>query len=276
MRTALTVTYTFGVGFFLVLWLLLRRPEERNRFLKRVYGSTPGFDTRDLQSLRAVLLHCIVIICLLVIGINIGASIIIAISAAFIPSVAKHIRFQKRKTQIDGQVETFLTNLSCALYLDPSIFHGLNEAKNEAGPPMRDEVCKTLAEIEAGAALSDAIYRLSHRVNDEVFEMAIHGITICSETGGDLARYLNSLAQLKRDRARIKGRVKAMASQQKATAKIVAFIPILFIGLIWMANPSFLQYFTSPIGIGAAVYSVISVAIGFVVMNKMGELRPGG
>ena len=271
---SLFILYSFLFIFFGTLSVIARKSERRERFLKRLNAALNVDKDESMFILAPFLVHGSVMLVLLWINFNIASSFVIAILSAFVPLALRIAGKKKRRRRIDGQIEPFLVNLSSAFFANPSLQHALREAGNETEAPMKNEINKVLMEIEAGAAQNDAFRRMGERIDEEILTMAINGVSICSETGGGLAKYLNRLAGLKRDRARLTGRIAAMSSQQKVTAKIVAMIPLVFLGLIWAANPSFFSYFKSPIGLGVVAYSATSIMAGFIVMNKMTDLFP--
>lgn len=266
--------YVFATVFFGSFYISSQKNEQKKRLVFRNNIQVSKRDALILRMSTVLLFQCSAFLFLIWLGEDIPRALLFSFCVSSIPEVIKFTNRRSLRNKLDSQIEPFLQNLSSALYVNHSFRQALREALDEADAPLRNEIYRVLIEIEAGAAQNDALHRFAGRIGDEVLNMAIDGIAICSETGGELPGYFDRLVELKRERRRINGRIAAMSSQQKTTARIVTLLPVAFLGVIGFVNPSYLLYFKSSIGVGVISYSTASILIGFVVMNKMTKLLP--
>jgi tight adherence protein B len=269
MTRLLFSLYCFGLGYFCFIWAAGFTGSKRNPSLQRLIARKNISSHNEIALLRCLVLQMLCLVILTVVGLGAHLAFGISLLLLFLPKGIKLTLKKNRQKKLFLQVEPLLMNLGSALYINSSISGAFREVYDATEMPMRAEIALVLTEIEAGLSIKDSLTRLAGRVSDEVLELALDGILICNETGGDLATYITSLAQLKRDRMQLQNKVKAMSSQQKTTAKIVTAIPVIFFALIWLGNKSYADYFNSTLGIIIGVYCLVSIAGGFVVLNKM-------
>lgn len=182
------------------------------------------------------------------------------------------LRDRRQRTTLENQVELLLTSIANSLYGNPAITNALREAEEVAEQPMKKEIAIALTEIDHGCDINSALERFSSRVDSEIVGLAVDGILICRETGGSLSRLLEGLSSVARTRGNLKGKIKALTAQQKTTATFVAIIPIAFVLFSQAFSPAYQESLRTPTGVGVTVYALISVAIGFVWLNKMTDI----
>ena len=74
-------------------------------------------------------------------------------------------------------------------------------------------------------------------------------IAIQVETGGSLSDALGNLADLLRQRERMKLKIKAISSEAKASALIIGALPFMMLGLLMMMSPDYvMKLFYDPRG----------------------------
>jgi tight adherence protein B len=170
---------------------------------------------------------------------------------------------------LENQVEPLLTSLANSLYGNPAIVNALREAEKSAEQPMKNELTRALSEIDHGNDINRSLEGLASKVDSATLFLAVDGILICRETGGSLSRLLGNLSSVASTRSNLKGKIKALTSQQKTVATLVAVVPIGFVLLSFGISPAYQESLRTPFGVGAVLYAIISVAIGFVWLNKM-------
>jgi tight adherence protein B len=81
---------------------------------------------------------------------------------------------------------------------------------------------------------------------------------------------LDTITETIRDRVRIKREIRSLTGQQRATAYLLAIMPVATGAILYVINPEYMGRLFEPgliriLPIGAA----LMVALGFVVMNKI-------
>jgi tight adherence protein B len=292
----LATSYLAGIAVFLSLACLLGRKEEERRIFKVKAGARMQehyyWVTRRIR--KTIILAGLSIdtesfinMLLLghVLGIGLGlvfgyGDVFAAVLAIGIPSIALgylFLQIRRRQDLLGSQVEVLLESFSSSLYSNPAIVSAIHTASKSADQPMKKELDRIINELEHGTDIRRALLNLTKRINSEVLDLAVSGIIICRDTGGNMSRMLESLVEIARTRDSLQGRIRAMMSQQQTTARLVTAIPLLFVVSAQGLNPAYKDYFMTPLGIAVITYTIASVSLGFVWLRKMTDsiLQPG-
>lgn len=140
----------------------------------------------------------------------------------------------------------------------------------EAPEPVRSEFRAIIETQTIGIPLGDACVKLFERV--PLPEANFFGIVISiqQKAGGNLSEALANLSRVLRDRKKMKGKIKAMSQEAKASAMIIAALPITVMLLVYLTSPSYIALlWTEPVGRMMLVGSAIWMSMGVMVMKKM-------
>jgi tight adherence protein B len=89
-------------------------------------------------------------------------------------------------------------------------------------------------------------------------------------TGGNLAEILDKLAQIIRERFKLRGRIRAISAHGRMTGTALSMIPMAVAGLMCFTNPSFIEFFindeTGQIMMGA---SLALQVLGYLIIKKI-------
>lgn len=140
----------------------------------------------------------------------------------------------------------------------------------ESAEPVRSEFREVVEAQAFGVPIGEAVERMYERVPlPEVNFLAIV-IAIQSQSGGNLAEALSNLSRVLRDRKRLKGKIQAMSQEAKASAAIIAALPIAVMLLVYITTPSYISLLWQDklghIMLGA---SAVWMTTGVLVMRKM-------
>jgi tight adherence protein B len=145
---------------------------------------------------------------------------------------------------------------------------------DEFADPMGTEFDKTLAEINFGAGVAEALKNLARRVDCPDLHFFVVAILIQRETGGNLAEIAENIAQLIRKRFELQDRVRALAAEGKLSAIVLFALPFLLALAISVVNPSYLGVlFTDPIGKGMLGVAAVMMVTGAIVIKKMIHIK---
>jgi tight adherence protein B len=154
-----------------------------------------------------------------------------------------------------------------------SILQAMEAVSREMGPPIAEEFARVVQEVQFGITLEEAMDHMLRRVPSDDLDMMITAINVQREVGGNLAEVLDSISFTIRERVRIKGEVRALTGQSRASGYLIAMVPAVLAVVVYVINPEFMgKLFTDPCGyvmIGAAVTGII---LGFVVINKVVQI----
>lgn len=140
----------------------------------------------------------------------------------------------------------------------------------EIPDPVGTEFRKVIDSIRLGRDMDAALEDVAQRIDLPEFKFFMITLTIQRETGGNLAETLSKLSELLRRRQAMKLKIRAMASEGKASAYIVGLLPFALFAFLLMANYDYTSVlFTDPRAITASIIGLVWLAIGGFIMSRM-------
>lgn len=176
----------------------------------------------------------------------------------------------RRQKRFAAQLPDALTTLAGSLRAGRSLGQAMEALSRELRDPMGRELRKVVAEVRLGRTLQDALSDAAGRIASPDFKWAVLAIQIQAEVGGNLAELLDQVASTMRERVRMKGEVKALTAEGRASAMmLVVMVPALG-ATMWMFNPEYMEpLFTTRTGHIMLAISTGMIVGGYLWMNKM-------
>jgi tight adherence protein B len=197
--------------------------------------------------------------------------------ATTVPVGAKlliNIRTGRRRTAFESQLSDMLMSLSGSLRAGHSINQSLQSASIEMPSPMSEELARIVNADRIGTSATDAMAEVGRRMQCEDFEWLSQAIEINREVGGDLAGVLDHVADTVRERAQIKGQVRALAAEGKFSAYILIALPFFVAAFINLTNPGYMVVMTQHVlGWVFITVCVIMMAIGSFWISRMVKIE---
>lgn len=106
--------------------------------------------------------------------------------------------------------------------------------------PLKDEMVRMYENQKIGVPLGQAALDTAKRVPLTEVHMFATALQIQSETGSSLSEVLSNLSAVIRARFRLKRKVKALSSEAKASAAIIAALPILVTTGLYFVNEKYI------------------------------------
>ena len=154
------------------------------------------------------------------------------------------------------------------------VTEALKVVASEIPEPVAGEF-KTLNDgLKVGVTMDQGLKRMFERM--PTAEVNFFGIvmTIQQKSGGNLSEALQNLSSVLRDRKRLRGKIRAMSSEAKASAVIIGSLPPIVMILIYMTSPDYISVlFTTQLGKLLLVGCVVWMSVGIFFMKKMVNLK---
>lgn len=175
-------------------------------------------------------------------------------------------RFKAFLKEFPNAVDIIVRGVKAGLPLNDS----LRIVAAEAAEPVRTEF-RTIHERQAlGQSVADAIAELPERVPVPEANFFAIAIAIQQQAGGNLSEALGNLSKVLRERAKMRGKIKAMSMEAKASAFIIGSLPIVVMVLVYLTSPDYITLlFTEPVGNAILIASGVWMTLGILVMRKM-------
>jgi tight adherence protein B len=140
----------------------------------------------------------------------------------------------------------------------------------DAPEPLKSEF-RAIVETQAiGMPIGEACGKLYERI--PVPEANFFGIVIAiqQKAGGNLSEALGNLSKVLRERKKMKSKIQAMSMEAKASASIIACLPLAVMILVYLSSPQYIELlWTEPQGRMMLFCSACWMSIGVMVMRKM-------
>lgn len=141
---------------------------------------------------------------------------------------------------------------------------------SEAPEPIQGEFVALVERQKVGVPLVRAFERMYERMPLQEVNFFAIVIVIQAQTGGNLAEALSNLSQVLRERYRFQAKVKAFSSEAKASARIIAALPLAVMLLMFITSPDYIALlWKETLGNIMLIGSAIWMILGILVMKKM-------
>lgn len=109
----------------------------------------------------------------------------------------------------------------------------------ELADPIGSEFGIVADEITYGADLETAMRNLYYRIGQDDLPLFVTAVAIQSSTGGNLGEILDNLSSVIRQRFKMRRKIRALASEGRASALILSSLPILMFIIVNVVSPKF-------------------------------------
>jgi tight adherence protein B len=192
----------------------------------------------------------------------------------FLSGIVLRVLQSKRTRAFDKQLGDTLTLLSNALKAGYSFAQAVNTVSKSASPPIADEFARATREMALGISVDDALNHMVKRNNSEDFDLMVTAVQIHRVVGGNLAEILDTIAHTIRERVRIKGEIRTLTAQARASGWIITLLPIgLAAGLEVISPDYFNPMFNHTLGIVMLALGGFSMLIGFALIQKIVKIE---
>jgi tight adherence protein B len=192
----------------------------------------------------------------------------------FMPILYVSYKKHQRQEKFLRQLPEALDLISRALRAGHTFQVGLKMVGEQFADPMGTEFDKTLAEINFGVGVAEALKNLARRVDCPDLHFFVVAILIQRETGGNLAEIAENIAQLIRKRFELQDRIQALAAEGKLSAIILFALPFFLALALSVVSPKYLGVlFTDPLGRGMVGGAAVIMVIGAMIIKKMIHIK---
>lgn len=202
------------------------------------------------------------------------AGILFVLAGPFGAMIVVKVLTGRRRAKFDRQLGDTLQMLAGGLRAGHSLLRSIDAVSVEAESPTSEEFARIVAENRLGRDLRDSLADAAQRLQCEDFGWTAQAIEIHREVGGDLAEVLDHVAGTIRERAQIKGQVRALSAEGRLSAYILIALPIGMFFFLQFANPGYVGVLlTSPLGWVMAIAGVMELALGAFWLSRVVKIK---
>jgi tight adherence protein B len=146
----------------------------------------------------------------------------------------------------------------------------LRALATDAPEPILSEFRHIIETQAVGVPLGDACGKLFERMPLPEANFFAIVISIQQKSGGNLSEALGNLSKVLRDRKKMKGKIKAMSTEAKASAAIIGALPVAVMAIVYITSPDYITLlWTERLGQLMLAGSAVWMLMGILVMRKM-------
>ena len=200
-----------------------------------------------------------------------------AIIGAFAPRFYVKRQQRQRLNRFNDQLADMLNLMVNGLRAGYSTMQALEAISKELPPPISDEFRRVVQEMQLGVPMETALDNLLRRIPSDDLDFVITAINVQREVGGNLSEILDSISFTIRERVRIKGEIRVLTAQVRASGTLLSLVPVILTLILWFLNREYLMSFfdgPAPIcGYLALGLVVIMIASGYFTMMKIADIE---
>ena len=187
-----------------------------------------------------------------------------------IPHKAVSVMINRRVAKFNKRFPDAIELLVRGLRSGLPISETLGVVAAELPGPVGEEFRSVSDKIKIGKTMDAALQDTADRLGTPEFQFFVISLQIQRETGGNLAETLSNLANVLRGRAQMRLKIKAMASESKASAYIIGSLPfIVFLLINWINHNYMGKFFTDPRLMAVGGGGMVWMGIGAFIMAQM-------
>lgn len=158
--------------------------------------------------------------------------------AAF-PLLARHARARRHRL-CDTQMPQALEIVTLALRAGHPLPRSLAIAAAEAPQPIAEELQRVVDEHDLGRPIGDVLLQMGRRLPEsESVHTFMTAVLVLQQTGGNLIAVIDRIIENARARAQYRAKLRALTAEGRASAKMLAVMPLAFAVLAAAIDPQY-------------------------------------
>lgn len=186
-------------------------------------------------------------------------------AAASLPLTYIRRTARKRVREFEAQFPDLLEFISRSMRAGHAYSVAIEMAHKEFSDPVAAEFRRVFEEQNLGQPLEIVLRKLSQRIPSMDVQFFVSAVLLQKRTGGNLAELLDKLAQLIRERFKLRARIRAVSAQGLMSGRILSAIPVGVGLLMFVVNPQYARFFIDdPMG-----HELLGAALGLQLVGYM-------
>lgn len=175
-----------------------------------------------------------------------------------------------RKKKIENEMLKAIIIMNNAFKSGMSTIQAVEIASKKLPKPINLEFKRMYQEMKYGLSVDVVFDRFAKRVKIEEAEYISSSLTILNRTGGNIVLVFNSIEKTLFDKMKLNDELKNSTTVSKLLVKILIFVPILFVLIIYMLNPTYFNpFFESSLGYLLLLICIILFTIYAILLMKI-------
>ncbi len=178
------------------------------------------------------------------------------------------------KKKIENELLRSVIVINNAFKSGKSTMQSLQEASYDLPEPIRSEFYKMYQEMKYGLGIETVFDRFSKRIDLEEIKYISSSLAILNKTGGNIIKVFDSIEKTLYDKRKLKDELKNMTASSNLVVKLLMVVPIVFVLIIFILNPSYFDpFFETNLGLVLLFVIIIMFAIYIWVLQKVLKVK---
>lgn len=207
-------------------------------------------------------------------GLSPQLSLLIGVVGLFVPYLYVKAKANSATANFPQQLGDALPLIASSLRSGMTIQQALINYERIAQEPIKSELAHVRADYSYGKKLSQAIEGMSERMHSKDAKMLSTAIAVQEDKGGGLADIIENIAEVIKNRVKLRAHIRTLTAEERGGAKILAAIPFAGIVLFSVMSDMFREFYTqNPLGWGVIALCVVMCTIAMILMNKIADIE---
>lgn len=202
---------------------------------------------------------------------------VVACAVAVLGGLAALRLWRHRRRDLgDRALAAVLEAMARSLRAGSSMTQALRDVESGTlGAPIGDDLRWLVAMIDRGCSLDDAFDRWAASAASTPRHLAATALGLAARTGGAPARLIDSVAATLREREHLEREARALSTQARASAAVMAAAPFVFAVMAAMIDPGVMDFLVhSSAGLACVVVGLLLEGAGGWWMSRLVGARP--
>jgi tight adherence protein B len=201
------------------------------------------------------------------------AAVVAAVIGFVGPLIWLQMRIAQRRTAFEQGLPEALDRVTGALRAGYGLEYGFDIVARDGMPPCSEEFGQILQELNLGGDLEEALARLIQRVPSEDARLLATAVAVQRRTGGNLVEVLGQMAQMLRERDRLRRDVRVITTAPRVSGYVVALLPLITMSVMFITSRYYVDtLFSDPIGRLAALAGGCLVFLGLFLNHRIAQV----
>jgi tight adherence protein B len=175
-----------------------------------------------------------------------------------------------RLKKLEEQLPLALDVVVRAIRAGHPVVSAIQLAAEELGDPIGSEFGLIVDEYTYGSDFPEALRNFARRTGSSDAHFFAVSVGIQTDTGGNLAEILEGLASVVRARRTLAKKVRALASEGRASAMVLSGLPIFLVGFLMFTQPSYYtDKITDPLFWPIVIAVLFLYGVGWIAIQRI-------
>ena len=208
-------------------------------------------------------------------GAGAGAGVLAAAVAVAGPCLAWRLLRHRGASRVEAALPAAVEAVAASLRSGASLRQAVGEAAAATPGLLGTDLAQVAIATERGGGLIGALEAWADRRPLPGVRLAVAALCLCAETGGAAAQAVDSVAATLRQRLAAQAEARALATQARMSAAVIAVAPVAFCALSAAADPRSSAFLLrTRLGLALLAAGLALDAAGAVWMARLTRLEP--